>query len=181
MMTGILALQGAFAEHAACLARLGEPCRLIRKPEELHGVDRLILPGGESTAQRKLLETTGLFSPIRELLREGMPVMGTCAGLILLAQEVAGEPPCFGILPVEVQRNAYGRQLGSFFVQGQVGELTDVPMRFIRAPYVARVLSEEVEVLNVTEGRITAVRWRNCLGLAFHPELTEDLRLYQYF
>lgn len=181
MRVGILAVQGAFAEHAACVERLGAETVLLRKPEDCKGLDRLILPGGESTAQRKLLHELGIFSQLKERIDDGMPVLGTCAGLILLAQEVKGESPCFGELPVRVCRNAYGRQLGSFSVSGAIGSIPDYPMRFIRAPYVEEVLSPEVQVLNVTDDRITAVQYRSLLGLAFHPELTEDFRLHELF
>ncbi len=180
-MVGILAVQGAFAEHAQMLDRLGAAYTCIRQKRDLVGIERLILPGGESTTQRRLLCDLGLLVPIREMIASGMPVMGTCAGLILLADEVADEERCLGGLPVRVRRNAYGRQLGSFSVVGEIGSINDYPMRFIRAPYVETVLQPDVQVLNITDGRITAVQYKHILGLAFHPELTEDDRLHQYF
>lgn len=181
MRVGILAVQGAFAEHAACMERLDTSPVLIRKPADINSIDRLILPGGESTAQRKLLHELGLFPLLKERIEAGMPVLGTCAGLILLAQEVRDESPCFGYIPVKVCRNAYGRQLGSFSGSGAVGGIPDFSMRFIRAPYVETCLSPEVQVLNITDGRITAVQYKKCLGLAFHPELTDDLRMHELF
>lgn len=181
MRVGILAVQGAFAEHAACLDRLSVEHILIRQAADVNGIDRLILPGGESTVQRKLLQELDIFAPLQERIAAGMPVLGTCAGLILLAQEIQDETPCFQAIPIRVCRNAYGRQLGSFSAAGNIGSVTDYPMRFIRAPYIADILSDEVQVLNVTDNRCTAVQYCNCLGLAFHPELTDDLRLHELF
>ena len=182
-MVGILALQGAFIEHANCLEKLGEKYRFLRKNEDISSdIDRLILVGGESTTQRKLLRELEMFEPLKALIDKGTPVLGTCAGLILLAETISGgEESVFGTLPVEVCRNAYGRQLGSFSAVGNIGEIENYPMRFIRAPYIKRALSDKAEVLNETDGKITAVRYKNQLGLAFHPELTEDLRLHEAF
>lgn len=182
-MVGILALQGAFIEHAHCLERLGEKYRFLRKNEDISpDIDRLIFVGGESTTQRKLLRDLEMFEPLKALIDKGTPVLGTCAGLVLLAETISGrEESAFGTLPAEVCRNAYGRQLGSFSAVGNIGEIENFPMRFIRAPYIKRVLSDKVEVLNETDGKITAVRYNNQLGLAFHPELTEDLRLHEAF
>ena len=181
MRVGILAVQGAFAEHATCLDHLGAEHVLIRQAADADGIDRLILPGGESTVQRKLLQELDIFTPLQERIAAGMPVLGTCAGLILLAQEIQDETPCFQAIPVRVCRNAYGRQLGSFSASGNIGSIIDYPMRFIRAPYIADVFSDEVQMLNVTDNRCTAVQYRNCLGLSFHPELTNDLRLHELF
>ena len=182
-MVGILALQGAFIEHANCLEKLGEKYRFLRKNEDISSdIDRLILVGGESTTQRKLLRELEMFEPLKALIDKGTPVLGTCAGLILLAETISGgEESVFGTLPAEVCRNAYGRQLGSFSAVGNIGEIENYLMRFIRAPYIKRVLSDKAEVLNETDGKITAVRCKNQLGLAFHPELTEDLRLHEAF
>ena len=181
MRVGILAVQGAFAEHAASVEKLGAAYVLLRKPEDAAGIDCLILPGGESTTQRKLLHDTGLFAPLQEKIQAGIPVLATCAGLILLSKEVSGGEGCFSVLPVRVQRNAYGRQLGSFSAVGDVGDISGYPMRFIRAPYVTEVLSDAVQVLNKTDGRITAVRYQNLTALSFHPELTDDLRIHREF
>lgn len=183
MSVGILAVQGAFIEHARALERLGAKCKFLRNNADITpDINRLILPGGESTTQRKLLKELEMLEPLKKLIERGAPVMGTCAGLILLAEKIAGgEEAVFGAIPVRVCRNAYGRQLGSFSAVGNIGKITDFPMRFIRAPFVERVLSDEVETLNVTDGRITAVKYKNRLGFAFHPELTEDLRLHKMF
>ncbi len=182
MIVGILAVQGAFAEHEICLRKLGVQTRLIRQLPDLEGIDRLVLPGGESTTQRKLLRELGLFEPLKKRLDDGMPALGTCAGLILLAQSLEGdETPCFQKLPVLVKRNAYGRQLGSFSAVGRVGDLEEFPMRFIRAPYVSEINDERVRVLSVTDGRVTGVRLDSIVGLAFHPELTDDLRIHEAF
>lgn len=181
-MVGITAVQGAFREHADCLDRLSAKWKYIKSRDDITGdIDRLILPGGESTAQRKLVCELGLFEPLKRLIDNGIPVLATCAGLILLAEEISGgDAAAFGTLPVRVRRNAYGRQLGSFSAVGDIGEsIRAFPMRFIRAPYVEKTLSEKVTVLNTTDGRITAVRFKNQLGTAFHPELTDDLRIHR--
>lgn len=138
MTVGILALQGAFAEHAAVLDRLGVPHFEIRQKRDLEQpMDRLILPGGESTVMRKLLGELDLFEPLRQRIADGMPVFGTCAGLILLAKQVDGGTPCFATMDISVKRNAYGRQLGSFRTTHTFGKLGTLPMTFIRAPYIA--------------------------------------------
>lgn len=182
-MVAILAVQGAFIEHAHTLEKLGVEYKYLRNKADITpDIDRLILPGGESTTQRKLLKELEMLEPLKALIERGAPVLATCAGLILLAEKISsGEEAVFGTMPVEVCRNAYGRQLGSFSTVQNIGEVKDFPMRFIRAPFVEKVLSNEVEVLNVTDDRITAVKYKNQLGLAFHPELTEDLRLHKMF
>lgn len=183
MLTGILAVQGAFREHAECLERLSADYVYIRNKSDISDkIDRLILPGGESTVQRKLISELGMFDYIKDRISNGMPVLGTCAGLILLAQNIVnGEDKFFGTLPVSVCRNAYGRQLGSFSASGNIGSIKDFPMRFIRAPYIREVLSDDAEILNITNERITAVKYKNQLGMAFHPELTDDLRIHELF
>lgn len=183
MLTGILAVQGAFREHAECLERLSADYVYIRNKSDISDkIDRLILPGGESTVQRKLISELGMFDYIKDSISNGMPVLGTCAGLILLAQNIVnGEDKFFGTLPVSVCRNAYGRQLGSFSTFGNIGSIKDFPMRFIRAPYIREVLSDDTEILNITNERITAVKYKNQLGMAFHPELTDDLRIHELF
>ena len=139
MATGILALQGAFAEHAAMLDRLGEPHFEIRQARDLEKpLDRLIIPGGESTVMRRLLHDLALFDTLRERILEGMPVFGTCAGLILLAKQVDSGVPCFATMDIAVKRNAYGRQLGSFFTNDSFEGLGTLPMTFIRAPLSAK-------------------------------------------
>lgn len=182
-MVGILAVQGAFIEHAHCLEKLGAEYKYLRNKADItDDIDRLILVGGESTTQRKLLKELEMLEPLKKLIEQNVPVMGTCAGLILLSEKISnGEEPVFGTLPVEVCRNAYGRQLGSFSTVQKIGEIEEFPMRFIRAPFVEKVLSDEVDVLNETDGKITAVKYKKQLGFAFHPELTEDLRLHKMF
>ena len=162
MAVGILALQGAFAEHAAVLDRLGVPHFEIRQKRDLEQpMDRLILPGGESTVMRKLLGELGLFEPLRQRIADGMPVFGTCAGLILLAKQVDGGTPCFATMDISVKRNAYGRQLGSFRTAQTFGKLGTLPMTFIRAPYIAQQDKQ--------------------LVTAFHPELDESTAIHEYF
>ena len=180
---GVLALQGAFAEHEHILKKLQVSCREIRQAKDLaEPVDGLILPGGESTVQAKLLRESSLLQPLQQQINDGLPVMGTCAGLILLAQESSGrKQPALSTLPVRVRRNAYGRQLGSFACDGTFAGLGTVPLRFIRAPYIEEILDSSVQVLQETGRHITAVRCRNQFAMSFHPELTDDLRIHQYF
>lgn len=197
---GVLAVQGAFIEHEQILAKLGVETVEIRQKSDLvppAGADRpfdgLILPGGESTVQGKLLRELDLFEPLKKLIEEGLPVFGTCAGLILLAENLSNDKNVyFGTLPVTVKRNAYGRQLGSFFaeqpfrgvapriVDGGGTEVPVVPMTFIRAPVIERV-NDGVEILAEAKGGIVAARFKNQLGITFHPELNEDTRIHQYF
>lgn len=179
-MIGILALQGAFAEHAKMLAELGVPSKEIRKRSDFTSLDGLILPGGESTVQGKLLKEEGLFSPIQEAIAGGLPVLGTCAGMILLAKKLENdENVYFGALDVTVRRNAYGRQLGSFSADLEIKGIGMFPAVFIRAPYVTE--TGRAETLAAFEGKTVAVRQGNILATAFHPELTGDVRLHEYF
>lgn len=182
MRIGILALQGAFLEHEQRLQQLGADCFEIRQLKDLEqGLDGLVLPGGESTVQRKLLQDLGLLQPLKEQIENGLPVLATCAGLILLAEEIdSGEAPCFGTIPMTAKRNAYGRQLGSFHTMAEVQGIGSVPMTFIRAPYIASV-KEPVQVLSVVQGNIVGVQYGNQIALAFHPELDADPRLHAYF
>ncbi len=181
MQIGVLALQGAFLEQEQMLDKLGVAHVELRKAEDLElSFDGLILPGGESTVQGKLLRELGMFEPLKKRIWEGMPVLGTCAGLILLAEKVEQGESHFATLPVTVKRNAYGRQLGSFYTEGAFGELGRVPMTFIRAPYIAEV-GKGVEVLAETGGHVVAVRFENQLAMAFHPELNEDLKIHRMF
>lgn len=182
MKIGILALQGAFLEHEQRLQQLGADCFEIRQLKDLEqGLDGLVLPGGESTVQRKLLQDLGLLQPLKEQIENGLPVLATCAGLILLAEEIdSGEAPCFGTIPMTAKRNAYGRQLGSFHTMAEVQGIGSVPMTFIRAPYIASV-KEPVQVLSVVQGNIVAVQYGNQIALAFHPELDADPRLHAHF
>lgn len=179
---GVLAVQGAFAEHEKMLRTLGADCFEIRQTEDLTGrMDGLVLPGGESTVMGKLLRGLRLFEPLQEKIRSGLPVLGTCAGLILLAECISNDTHrYFMTLPVTVRRNAYGRQADSFFAEAQMRGVGQIPMHFIRAPYV-EAAREDVEILAEVSGRIVAVRFQNQLGLSFHPEVTEDTRVHEYF
>lgn len=157
MRVGVLALQGAFIEHERVYLAQGHEVFEIRQLKDLSSpFDLLVLPGGESTVQRKLLDELQLFEPLRKLIADGLPTVGTCAGLILLADH-------FKLLPVEVKRNAYGRQLGSFTFEG---------MTFIRAPAITAVLDPEVETISAYSGNPTAVRYKNITAYCYHPELS---------
>ena len=173
MTIGILSVQGAFIEHARALAGAGARTFEIRQLRDLdHPMDGLVLPGGESTVQGKLLKDLGLFEPLRARIEAGLPVFATCAGLILLAERLADDPTTwFGCLPVTVRRNAYGRQLGSYTTIGDFDGRHRVTMTFIRAPAIAAVLSPEVRVLSTFDGAPTSVRWRNITAFTWHPEL----------
>ncbi len=178
----VLALQGAFIEHEDMLHRLGAACFELRKPADLNrSFDGLVLPGGESTVQGKLLRDLGLFEPLRSRILNGLPVLGTCAGLILLARTISGEQTVhFGTLPVTVKRNAYGRQLGSFYTESDFGGSGPIPMTFIRAPYIEQA-APEVAVLAETDGKIVGVQYRNQIAVAFHPELDHQFTVHQRF
>ena len=156
---GVLAVQGAFAEHEAMLSSIGAECRELRSAADLEQKpDALVLPGGESTVQRKLLMESGMLAPIKSWIEEDMPVLATCAGLILLAEHLSNdERTCFKTLPVTVRRNAYGRQLGSFITEAEVRHIGMMRQNFIRAPYI-EAAGPGVEVLSETDGRIMAVR-----------------------
>lgn len=179
---GVLAVQGAFAEHEVMLRALGAKCHELRNMADLEEKpDGLVLPGGESTVQRKILMESGMFSPIKSWIEEGMPVLATCAGLILLAEHLSNDArTCFRTLPVTVRRNAYGRQLGSFITEAEVRHIGRMRQNFIRAPYIEEA-STEVEVLSGTDDHITAVRYENQLALSFHPEVGHDTRLHEMF
>ncbi len=183
MRIAVLAVQGAFEEHEKVLWELGAETVQLRKASDLQEhFDGLILPGGESTVQGKLLRELSMLQSIRAKIKEGLPVLATCAGLILLAEHIAGEETVhIGTLPVAVKRNAYGRQLGSFhYADGYFRGIGALPMEFIRAPYVESV-SDGVEILASVEGRIVGVQYGKQLAVAFHPELTGDYRIHQYF
>lgn len=181
MKIGILALQGAFQEHGFMLDRLGADHFEIRQKTDLkQPFDALILPGGESTVMGKLLRDMELFEPLAEKIESGTPVFGTCAGLILLAREVEGGAPCFGAMDISVRRNAYGRQLGSFYAEREFAGPGTVPMTFIRAPYI-RSVGAGVQALAEVDGRIVAARQGRMLVTAFHPELTDHTAVHAYF
>ncbi|APH45048.1 glutamine amidotransferase subunit PdxT [Microbacterium sp. 1.5R] len=183
---GVLALQGDVREHAALLAGLGAEVALVRRPEELASVDGLVIPGGESSVIDKLSRTFGMQEPIRDAIAAGLPVYGTCAGLILLADEVLDGiegQQSFGGLDIAVRRNAFGRQTESFEMDLDVPALGEVPVHatFIRAPIVERA-GERVEVVaSLPDGRIVAVRQGPLVGTSFHPEVDGEMRFHELF
>ncbi len=184
MRIAILALQGAFLEHEQMLQRLGVETFEVRQLADWQQPkDGLVIPGGESTVQSKLLHELGLFEPIQTAIRQGLPVFGTCAGLILLAQHIEGSSQAhLATMQMEVERNAYGRQLGSFHTEKSMdGVGKQIPMTFIRAPRIVKVLSTECQVLATVNQHIVAARQGNQLVTAFHPELDEDTRVHAYF
>ena len=182
MKIGVLALQGAFQEHLDTLRSIGVEGRRVREPADLDGLSGLILPGGESTTMRLGIERWGLREPLLDFARSGAPVFGTCAGMIVLAREIAGgEPPILPLLDVTVERNAFGRQLDSFESELSVPVLGDTPVHgvFIRAPVIERT-GPDVDVLSrLDDGRIVAVRERNVVATAFHPELAGETRFHR--
>ena len=188
MKIGVLALQGAFREHLDTLAAVGVEGVRVREPADLEGVSGLILPGGESTTMRQLIERWGLRGPILDLARSGAPILGTCAGMIVLAREIAGgEEPILPLLDVRVERNAFGRQLDSFEADLEVDLLGSTPVHavFIRAPWVEEA-GEGVEVLarvgeGPAAGRIVAVRQGSLVATSFHPEVGGDRRIHAEF
>ena len=184
MTIAVLAVQGAFIEHEKKLEKLGVSCVELRKAEDLaQHYDGLVLPGGESTVQGKLLRELGMFDTVKSWIENGMPGLATCAGMILLAENLeGGEQGHLQTMPVTVKRNAYGRQLGSFHTEAVVEGIGEVPMTFIRAPYVAEAGTEKgVQVLATVEDRIVAVKYKNQLALAFHPELDESDEIHKAF
>jgi 5'-phosphate synthase pdxT subunit len=185
MKVAVLALQGAFREHREVLEALDADVVEVRAPEHLSSVDALFLPGGESTTMSKLLDSSGLFEPLRDLVRDGVPTFGTCAGMILLAREVAdgrSDQHGFDVLDLRVRRNGYGRQVASFEADLDVDTLAGGPFHgvFIRAPFVERV-GDGVDVLAEHEGVPVLVRHGRVWASSFHPELSGDLRLHERF
>jgi pyridoxal 5'-phosphate synthase pdxT subunit len=182
MKIAVLAVQGAFIEHEKVLERLGVDYIELRKGEDLEReFDGLILPGGESTVQGKLLKEFHMFQPLMEKIKNGLPVLATCAGLILLAEKLSNDEAIyFATLPITVKRNAYGRQLGSFYTKEEFGTFGKVGMTFIRAPYIEEI-SSEVKILATVNKRVVGVRYKNQLGVAFHPELNQDTYIHEYF
>lgn len=179
---GVLALQGAFIEHEKMLEKLGASCVELRNKEDLkQDLDGLVLPGGESTVRGKLLKELEMDQELKERIENGTPVFGTCAGMILLASDIENQSQqYFGTIPMCVKRNAYGRQLGSFHTTDHVKGIGEVPMTFIRAPYVDHV-GEGVKVLAEVEGKIVGVQYKKQLAFAFHPELDNDKAIHQKF
>lgn len=183
MRIGVLALQGSFLEHNRMLKRIeGVESVYVKKPEELACLDGLILPGGESTTMSRLLKFSGLFEPLKARIRTGLPVYGTCAGMILLADSIVGESPHLGGMPVTVRRNAYGRQIDSFETRAVLPTVSkaQIPLVFIRAPWIEQA-GPTVDVLLSLNGHIVAAREKNILVTSFHPELTDDLTIHSYF
>jgi len=176
LVVGVLAIQGDFEAHAGVLVRLGAEARIVRTPADLEGLDALVIPGGESTTMTLGIEREGLAEPLRDLVKSGIPTLGTCAGLIMLDRDH------LGLLDVSARRNAFGRQVRSFEADLEMGGLNGGgPLRavFIRAPWVDEY-GEDVEVLAEIEGHPVAVRQGNILAVAFHPELTDDQRIHAW-
>ncbi|MHB8963326.1 MAG: pyridoxal 5'-phosphate synthase glutaminase subunit PdxT [Saccharofermentanales bacterium] len=183
MKIGILAVQGAFAEHEQMLDLVGgvDHFQIRQKKDLEQSFDGLILPGGESTVMGKLLKELGLFEPLDFLIKKGLPVFGTCAGLILLAQKTSNDSHVyFKSMSLTVKRNAYGRQLGSFRTDEEFLGIGTIPMVFIRAPYIEKVF-DNITILSTVGGHVVAARQGNQLVTAFHPELTNDTSVHQYF
>lgn len=182
MRIAVLALQGAFIEHEQALARLGVETLEIRRLQDMKAsFDGLIIPGGESTVQGKLLRELGLHQPLRQHIAAGLPVFGTCAGLLLLAGRIENDTRVhLATMDITAVRNAYGRQLGSFYTEADFRGIGKIPMTFIRAPYIA-VVGAAVQILAEVNGRIVAARQGMQLVTAFHPELNEDLSVHRYF
>ncbi|HEY9423271.1 MAG TPA: pyridoxal 5'-phosphate synthase glutaminase subunit PdxT [Microterricola sp.] len=186
MTVGVLALQGDFREHASVLRTLGADVTLVRRPEELAAIDGLVIPGGESSVMDKLARTFGLAEPLRARIRGGMPVYGTCAGLIMLADTVLDTitgQQSLGGLDVVVRRNAFGSQTQSFETDLDIPELGDVPVHavFIRGPVVESVGPRARALATLADGRVVAVEQGNLLGTSFHPEITGEHRFHEYF
>lgn len=182
MVVGVLALQGAFLEHEKTLEKLNVDFIEIRKKEDLKThIDGLILPGGESTTIGKLLKDLDIYEDLKLMIQQGLPTFGTCAGMILLAKKLYNDDTVhLGLMDIEVKRNAYGRQLGSFVVNQDFQNMGVIPMVFIRAPYIQSV-KENVEVLCVVNDNIVGARQDNMLVTSFHPELTSSTKVHEYF
>ena len=182
MRIAILAVQGAFREHAQMLEMLGVSSVELRKKEDLaQAYDGLILPGGESTVQGKMLRELDMFATVKKQIQMGMPVLATCAGMVLLAEEIDGEEKAYlQTIPMVVKRNAYGRQLGSFCIENDFKGGGTVPMTFILAPYVSAI-GKNVEILAKENDHIAAVRYGRQIALAFHPELCQNPAIHKLF
>lgn len=187
MKVGVLALQGDFAEHLAVLSRLGASAREVRLPEDLQGLDGLIIPGGESTTIGKLATDYNLIEPLREFGKT-RPIWGTCAGAIFLSKDARRDQPLLGLMDITVERNAFGRQVESFIADLDVSALNDLdksnpPLRavFIRAPLIEKVSGNAKALASLPDGRIVAAEEGKLLATSFHPELTRDDRFHRYF
>lgn len=183
LRVGVLSLQGSVKEHISMLNKVKnvEPLE-VKSLNSLESVDGIILPGGESTTISKLLIDFGLFEPLKQRITQGLPVWGTCAGMILLAKDVIGENPHLGLMDITVRRNAYGRQINSFTVLENIPAISEqrIPLTFIRAPWIENV-GKDVEVLCCLNKHIVAAKEKNMLVTSFHPELTDCLAMHQYF
>lgn len=183
MKIGILGFQGAVIEHQRHIEKLGEEPVIVRYPDQLDRLDGIILPGGESTTMGKLLNRTGMMEPLRARIQGGLPVWGTCAGMILLAKELENDPVRhLAVMDITVRRNAYGTQIDSFNVDLLVPEVSKTPVSlvFIRAPFITKI-GADVKVLCEVDGNIVAARCGNCLATSFHPELTDNSAFHRYF
>lgn len=182
MRIGVLALQGAFIEHEHMVAQLGAEAFEIRQKKDLEiPMDGLIIPGGESTVMGKLLKELDLYDLIKQKIQEGLPVFGTCAGLLLLAKKIDNDSRVhLATMDIKAVRNAYGRQLGSFYTEASFGNEGKIPMTFIRAPYIEETGSD-TKVIAEVDGHIVAAQQGNQLVTAFHPELSTDLTVHRYF
>lgn len=183
MKIGVLALQGAFREHVKLLESLGAEAALVKRDFQLEGLDGLVIPGGESTTIGRLLREYNLMDPIREMAKQGFPLFGTCAGMIVLAEEIEGaEEPHLAVMDIKVNRNSFGRQRESFEADLEIPAIGQEPFPaiFIRAPHVVKI-GEGVTVLCQYDNRIVAAQEGNLMALSFHPELTGDARLHQHF
>ena len=181
---GVLAIQGAVAEHLELLNQIPDVCaQEVKYLDELNKIDGLIIPGGESTAIGRLLRDFNLLQPLKERILNGMPVWGTCAGMILLAKSLENDPTVhLGVMDITVERNAYGRQLGSFTTEVEIEKISSnkIPLVFIRAPYVTQVKSD-VDILLEVNDHIVACQQKQMLATSFHPELTKDTSFHRYF
>lgn len=181
---GVLAVQGAVAEHLELLNQIPDVCaQEVKYLDELNEIDGLIIPGGESTAIGRLLRDFNLLQPLKERILNGMPVWGTCAGMILLAKSLENDPMVhLGVMDITVERNAYGRQLGSFTTEVEIEKISSnkIPLVFIRAPYVTQVKSD-VDILLEVNDHIVACQQKQMLATSFHPELTKDTSFHRYF
>lgn len=182
MKIGVLALQGGFEEHIKAINSIGYESLEVKYIHHLDEIDALIIPGGESTTIGKLLKITGLMNPLKEKIILGLPVWGTCAGLILLAKEIEGEDSSYlGLMNIEVKRNAFGRQLDSFETYEKIEGLEEpIELVFIRAPYISKC-GENVEIICTVDDKIVAAKERNILVTSFHPELTDNTDFLNYF
>lgn len=183
MKIGILGFQGAIAEHQQHIKKLGEEAVIVRYPAQLEEIDGIILPGGESTTMGKLLNRTEMMEPLRAKIQEGLPVWGTCAGMILLAKELENDPVRhLAVMDITVRRNAYGTQIDSFDVEAEIPGISEekIPLVFIRAPYITR-RGGQVQVICQVDGHMVAARENNMLVTSFHPELTENTAFHRYF